>query len=552
MRTRATSAIDVALSLAALSLAACTDGGAPLTTGGRILDGRDLTDVWFWRPRSLAYGRQPASGASGAEDLWVRELDEGEPRVALRDLGWSSSEHWPIVRIGNLLATGTELTLAYDVDTHTSATFYLGMVALRPDGRALAHWTYPNLADDTVAIGPLDGLRGVPGFVVRAAAFMGDDLVALGHRTEDPLGEQVLARLSPADGSTSVLISGLPAWDPALNDLIVSSCRDLSPEMCRFFQVLGCSASTPACPETGEIPCAIVYARDVPGSTPGSTPASFDVAAYDVNRAMEVPIEARVRFDSRLLRSPDGRRIAWTDGTALNVWDACARRALQCAGPVELGAAEISPEAWRPDGRAVRTILGRQSLLMMSAEDGSCILPATVAPTFVFYSGDGTKMGWLDQPFSGPDRTLWMADGLARGAVALASGPIVDAFFSADTRFLVIRRLHDSTGSIGVIDLNAASPIERPIASATSFTIALGARRLAALTRWNSQDQSGQVELFDLERQTSTVLAERATTLTVAGSVDDAVDIAYVVRTRVPSAFDGLWLATLPAAGAPR
>jgi hypothetical protein len=47
------------------------------------------------------------------------------------------------------------------------------------------------------------------------------------------------------------------------------------------------------------------------------------------------------------------------------------------------------------------------------------------------------------------------------------------------------------------------------------------------------------------------VLAERATTLTVAGSVDDAVDIAYVVRTRVPSAFDGLWLATLPAAGAP-
>jgi len=188
-------------------------------------------------------------------------------------------------------------------------------------------------------------------------------------------------------------------------------------------------------------------------------------ALEHVYRAIEVPIEARVRFDSRLLRSPDGRRIAWTDGTALNVWDACARRALQCAGPVELGAAEISPEAWRPDGRAVRTILGRQSLLMMSAEDGSCVLPGTVAPTFVFYSDDGTKMGWLDHPFSGPDRTLWMADGLARGAVALASGPIVDAFFSADTRFLVIRRLHDSTGSIGVIDLNAANPVERPIAS---------------------------------------------------------------------------------------
>jgi len=547
MRTRITSAI-----VAALSLAACTDGGAPLTIGARILEGRDFHDTWFWRPRSLAFTRPAASGRSGLDDLWVRELDEAEPRLALTDLQWNA-DAWPVVRIGNVLATGNDHeTHVYDVDKHASQSLPLGTVVLSPDGSALAYWEYPNLSVGLNAIGPVKGEGGVEAFVIRAGAFMGSDLAALGHPSGDPAGAQVLARLSPADGSVTVLAAGLPEWDPALSDVVAASCFKLSTEMCRFFQVLGCTADTQACPETDEIPCAIVYAREVPGSTPGSTPASFDVAAYDVNRAIEVPIEARVRFDSRLLRSPDGRRIAWTDGTALNVWDACARRALQCAGPVELGAAEISPEAWRPDGRAVRAILGRQSLLMMSAEDGSCVLPGTVAPTFVFYSDDGTKMGWLDHPFSGPDRTLWMADGLARGAVALASGPIVDAFFSADTRFLVIRRLHDSTWSIGVIDLNAANPVERPIASATSFIrIALGARRLAALTRWNSQDDSGQIELFDLERETSTVLAERATTLTVAGSVDDAVDIAYVVRTRVPSAFDGLWLATLPAAGAP-
>jgi hypothetical protein len=544
MRARTTSAIA-----AALSLAACTDGGAPLTTGARLLEGRDFHDTWFWRPRSLAYTRPAASGTAGAEDLSVRELDEAEPRLALTDVQWGA-DPWPVVRIGNLLATGENATFAYNVDTRARGAFAFGPVVLRPDGGALAHWKYSNLSDGITAIGPLDAQRSVGGFVVRAGAFVGDDLAALGHRTEDPEGQQVLARLSPADGGVTVLVSGLPAWDPAANDVVGASCFGLTTEMCRLFQVLGCTAATPACPETGEIPCAIAYARDLPGSTPGQTYATLVVAAYDVNRAVEVPIEGRVAFDGRLLRSPDGRRVAWTEGNALNVWDACAPRAQRCEGPSDL-AAEISPEAWRPDGRALRAVLGRQSLLVMSAEDGRCTLPATAAPSFAFYSEDGTKMGWLDQPFSGPDRTLWMADGLGQGAAAVASGPILDAFFSQDTRFLVVRRLHDGTGSIGVIDLRDASPSERPIAVSTAFTMALGTRRLVALTGWSNQDQSGRVELFDLVTGTSTVIAEPATTLAVAGSVDDAADIAYVLRTRVPSAFDGLWLATLPAAGAP-
>jgi len=545
MRARTTSAIA-----AALSLAACTDGGAPLTTGARILEGRDVHGAWFWRPRSLAYTRPAASGTSGLDDLWVRELDEAEPRLALTDLRWNA-DAWPAVRIGNLLATGENATFAYDVDTRARGAFAFGPVVLRPDGRALAHWEYANLSDGITAIGPLDVQRGFGGFVVRAGAFMGDDLAALGHRSEDRAGEQVLARLSPADGSTTVLVSGLPGWDPTASDMVAASCFELSPEMCHLFQVLGCTADTPPCPDTGEIPCAIVYARDLPGSTPGQTSAQFIVASYDVNRAMEVPIEARVGFDGRLLRSPDGRRVAWTDLTTLNVWDACTRRALRCEGPTELGAAEISPEAWRPDGRAVRAVVGRQSLLLMSAEDGTCASPGTAAPTYAFYSQDGTRMGWLDQPFSGQERTLWISDGLGGGAAAVASGPILDAFFSQDTRFLVVRRLHDGTGSIGVIDLTDPSPTERPIAVSTAFTMALGTRRLVALTGWSNQDQSGRVELFDLVTGTSTVIAEPATTLAVAGSVDDAADIAYVLRTRVPSAFDGLWLATLPAAGAP-
>jgi hypothetical protein len=161
-------------------------------------------------------------------------------------------------------------------------------------------------------------------------------------------------------------------------------------------------------------------------------------------------------------------------------------------------------------------------------------------------------MGWFDAVSSSAlDRSLWIADGLGRNAVLAASGPIVGAAFSDDARFLVVRRQHDTAGTTGFIDLSEASPVERALAATTSPTIALGARRLLALTRWNSENQTGQLELFDLVRGTSTVLAEPVTTLAAAGSVDDAVDIAYVLRTRAPSSSDGLWLATLPAAGAP-
>ena len=76
----------------------------------------------------------------------------------------------------------------------------------------------------------------------------------LGHRTQDPAGEQVIARVSSADGSISTLAAGLPTWTPtATSDLVAIGC--LPPQLsCRYLQVLGCAADTPACPDTGEIP----------------------------------------------------------------------------------------------------------------------------------------------------------------------------------------------------------------------------------------------------------------------------------------------------------
>jgi hypothetical protein len=528
---------------AALAVAACTDAGAPLTTGVRIESGRDLVDTFFWRPRSMAFTRLAASGQSGAQDLWVRELDEADPRLALRDLNWANPSYERVVRLGNLL-TSTEgsLIVAYDVDSHANDWFNIErVVLLRPDGLALADWAAPYLVEEGIRVGPLAAEREFGGFLTRAAGFMGEDLVLMGHRPDDPPGEQVLARWSSADGSITKLTAGLPSWTPTNADALAFGCVADMPLPCRYFRVLGCSADTPACPDTGEIPCAVAFARDVAGTTL----AQFAPAVYDVNRGELHTLDGTLPTDAfGLLPSPDGRRVAWGDGTMLRVWDACTRRSMGChadATPVFL-----RPYPWRPDSGAVSAVAGGQALLAMSADDGTCVTAATVAPTYIFYSGDSARMGWVDERPG--DSTLWIADGLGRGAVQMASDAVGFARFTDDGRFLLVPRFHDSAWSLGVIDLAAPNAAERPLITATSMQMAMGLRRLVALTHWNSQDQSGRVELFDLAGGTSTVLAEAAIALAAAGSVDDAVDIAYVVRARAPSATDGLWLATLAAA----
>jgi hypothetical protein len=533
---------------AALSLAGCGGGVGPLTVGTRVETGRDIDGAWFWQPRRLAYTRVAASGMASADDLWVHDLDEGQARLALQDLEWSESSFWETFRIGNLLVTGDgSFMLAYDVETRARGAFVAGQLpVLRRDGGALADWRLPSSGDESIHIGPLSAARAIDGFITRAADFIGTDLAVLGHRTQDPAGAQVIARVSSADGSISTLAAGLPTWMPTTtSDLVVIGC--LLPQLsCRYFQVLGCAADTPACPDTGEIPCAIAFARDVADAPP----AQLVPAVYDVNRGAMLRVDGSLPADGGgYLRSPDGLRVAWTDGSMMRVWDACTRQTVGCQAtnlPVQ-----IDRFAWRPDSGAVSAVGGRVELLVLSVDDGTCTTPATSAPSSVFYSQDGSKMGWLDLPSSTQDRTLWIADGRGQGAVATASGPIIDAVFSPDTRYLVVRRFHDNAVSIGVIDTAAANPVERPIASATAFTMALGTRRLLAMTRWNSQDRSGQIELFDLAQGTSTVLAEPVTSLAAAGSVDDATDIAYVMRTRSPSAFDGLWFATLPPVDAP-
>ena len=548
MRARTLSAMA-----AAGALAACTDGRAPLTSGERIADGRDFAEAWFWRPRSLIYTRDATSG-DGSQDVWVRELDESEPSIALPNVDLSL-HGWPRIFAGDLLVVGPNEKFAYDVDAHLAEYIPAGRVVVSPDGRALARWNENMLATDVVRVGPVQGERDVVGFTTRAADFMGTDVAVLGHRTQDPTGVQVLARLSPTDGSMTVMSSALPPWTPSTmvpavpsNDPIADACGTLSLQPCPLFRVLGCSDTTPVCPETGERPCAIVFAREVAGTEP----AAFAPAIFDVNAGAMIPIGGSISpSDGGFHRSPDGRRVAWTDGSFVHIWDSCARRTFGCEVASPLPAFILS-DSWSPDGSALVAGADGASLLVMSAADGGCVSNVTEGWGDVFFSPHGEKMGWINLPSMPPDSTVWIADGRGQSPAPLAGSYVTNAGFSDDVRFVFVERLRDVTVSLGVVDLAAAAPAERPLASSTTYYLTVGARRLLALTHFNSQDQSGRIELFDLALQTSTVLAESVTEVAAAGSVDDAVDIAYVVRSRVPSSSDGLWLATLPPAGAPR
>src|SRR5262245_52165690 len=68
--------------------AGCGNAGAP-PAGERLAARRDLVSTFFWKSRVLAYATLAGSGTPDLQDLWIRDLDQPEPRVVLSDLDWS-------------------------------------------------------------------------------------------------------------------------------------------------------------------------------------------------------------------------------------------------------------------------------------------------------------------------------------------------------------------------------------------------------------------------------------------------------------------------------
>jgi hypothetical protein len=172
------------------------------------------------------------------------------------------------------------------------------------------------------------------------------------------------------------------------------------------------------------------------------------------------------------------------------------------------------------------------------------VAPEAVAPASVaFFSPSGDHLAWID--YSGADNALWVADdSFGTKARLVTTGDLSGAHFSADSRFLIVLHWGEKV-AMGVVDLQQDQLAEQQLTD-SGWTATLGARRLLALTAWNTQDLSGRLELIDLVTGTRTLIAEPVTDFALAGSVDAAATLAYAVHTRFPSDHDGLWLTTLP------
>lgn len=96
--------------------------------------------------------------------------------------------------------------------------------------------------------------------------------------------------------------------------------------------------------------------------------------------------------------------------------------------------------------------------------------------------------------------------------------------------------------------------VSRPLASG-GYLLAVGQTRVLALLNWQLSSSTGDLTLIDLETGAKTVLAENVYRVVVDSPANPPAEfdplaqgtpIAFLVRNRLASPYDGLWIARLP------
>lgn len=175
---------------------------------------------------------------------------------------------------------------------------------------------------------------------------------------------------------------------------------------------------------------------------------------------------------------------------------------------------------------------------------------------------------FIDYTFAGapftPDGEFWLSndpDGLVslRSIDDLASTPF--ALNVVGTGVSAYVPLPDGRGISEVYttypfhcDISLVDPSQRTstLLASTGYVVRVGATRILALLNWVKGSLSGDLTLIDLDTGAQTLLAENVFAVAVeepTGQRDHlppGVRVAYLVRNRIESPYDGLWLATLP------
>jgi hypothetical protein len=166
-------------------------------------------------------------------------------------------------------------------------------------------------------------------------------------------------------------------------------------------------------------------------------------------------------------------------------------------------------------------------------------------------------------PFT-PDGALWLSRE-PEGFVAIRS--VDDAAFvpfalnSVGTGVSGYVPLPDGRGISEVYttypfhcDISLVDPRQRTSAllASTGHVVRVGAGRILALLNWVKGSLSGDLTLIDVDTGAQTLLAENVFAVAVEqppGEIDHlppGARVAYLVRNRIASPYDGLWVTTLP------
>ena len=103
-------------------------------------------------------------------------------------------------------------------------------------------------------------------------------------------------------------------------------------------------------------------------------------------------------------------------------------------------------------------------------------------------------------------------------------------------------------------EISLVDPRQRTstLLASTGYVVRVGAKRVLALLNWVKGSLSGDLTLIDIDTGARTLLAENVFAVAVEqppGEVDHlppGARVAYLVRNRIASPYDGLWVTTLP------
>jgi hypothetical protein len=343
-------------------------------------------------------------------------------------------------------------------------------------------------------------------------------------------------RFSPDTGTLTELVPPSPIgeWGETLG-----GCLAFGAGPCDFFQVVGCGASDPVCPDSGVTPCAIVYVKGDP-----ENPGQLATYAYDLNAGAGFKLPGMNA--SHLFVSPDRHLLLWDDSSFLSkrYWNLCTGKKDFCP---DMAGSQL---LWRPDWQGFVTLTNLGELAVASFADGVCSGAAVAENVYgAAFTAASDRLAWLgSSDAAGDGAGVWLAQQDGSAAVQVTTGTFAGLRFSPDGTKLALARTNTSRASLAWLDLTASPPALHSLVDDYGGLSRMGNRRVLVIDNWNSQDASGDLAVVDIVGGARKELGRAVTQFaTSGGSIDDGgADLAYAVRSRVASDRDGLWLTTIP------